>query len=421
MSAHALFSPSAAHRWIPCPGSLLLEQGRPDTSSVHADWGTAAHELAAWCLENVADAAGWLGKYIEAGDREFVVDPEMVECVRTYVDAVRAMLNPGDELMVEQRVEFSRHVGVPDQFGTSDAVVVADGGAELQVHDLKGGRGVRVDAVENPQLMLYALGALDLVEPLGVTPERVRLFIHQPRLDHVSEWVTTPADLAAFAARAAAAAARATVIVERGAPADGDLVPGEKQCRWCKAKATCPALAEKVQADVGADFEDLAVTKTRVTLFKEDAQFVKPERIGAYLASVDLIEDWCKAVRAEAFTRLRAGQPVPGFKLVAGRRGARAWSDPAAAEKLLRETFRLPIEQAYDLKLISPTSAEKLAKAGDIGPRQWPKVQALITQPDGQPSVAPESDKRPALVVTATADEFDAVSPEAPAMADDLV
>lgn len=412
MSAHARFSPSAAHRWIPCPGSLLLEQGKPDSSSVHADWGTATHELAAWSLENTIDAGQWLGKHITAGEREFVVDDEMVRCVRNYVAAILPLLNPGDELMVEQRVEFSRHVGIPDQFGTSDAIVVTADGAEVQVHDLKGGRGVRVDAEENPQLMLYALGALDLVEPLGVTPDRVRLFIHQPRLDHVSEWVTTPADLAAFATRAAASARRAAEILEAGrSVADSaDLVPGEKQCRWCKAKATCPALAAKVQAEIGADF-DVIATGTRPPVPQADD-------LGVKLAACDLIEDWCKAVRAEAFTRLQAGQPVTGFKLVQGRRGARCWTDAAAAEKLLRETFRLPIEQAYDLKLISPTSAEKLAKAGDIGPRQWPKVQALITQPDGQPSVAPESDKRPALVVTATADDFDAVTTEAPATAD---
>ena len=99
---------------------------------------------------------------------------------------------------------------------------------------------------------------------------------------------------------------------------------------------------------------------------------------------------------------------MPGYKLVQGKRGARQWADPAEAEKVLREQFRLPVEKAYDLKLISPTSAEKLAKAGEIGPRQWAKVVPLIVQRDGAPSVAPVSDSRPAITVQPVAEAFDA-------------
>jgi hypothetical protein len=128
------------------------------------------------------------------------------------------------------------------------------------------------------------------------------------------------------------------------------------------------------------------------------------------LSRVDLIEDWCKAVREQAHKRLSEGQELPGWKLVAGKRGARAWTDAKAAEELLRKQFRLTIEQAYDLKLISPTSAEKLAKAGDLGPKQWARAQELIHQPDGKPHVAPESDPRPALAVAAKASEFDTLA-----------
>jgi hypothetical protein len=124
------------------------------------------------------------------------------------------------------------------------------------------------------------------------------------------------------------------------------------------------------------------------------------------LDKVDMIEDWCKAIRAEAERRLLDGQDVPGYKLVQGKKGARQWADAEAAEQMLKQ-FRVKLEDMYDLKLISPTTAEKLAKAETIGKRQWPKLQALITQSEGKPHVAPESDPRPALVRQPVAEMFD--------------
>ena len=123
------------------------------------------------------------------------------------------------------------------------------------------------------------------------------------------------------------------------------------------------------------------------------------------MAAADLIEGWIKAIRAETETRLLAGVVVPGWKVVQGKRGNRAWTDKVAAEAMLK-SMRVPHDQMYDYSVISPTSAEKLSKTESIGPRQWPKVQALITQSEGRPSVAPESDKRPALVMSAVADDF---------------
>jgi len=134
--------------------------------------------------------------------------------------------------------------------------------------------------------------------------------------------------------------------------------------------------------------------------------------LAATLSKVDLIEDWCSAVRAEAHRRLTAGEPVPGYKLVQGKRGNRAWADPDAAEAQLK-AMRLKVEEMYDLKLITPPSAEKLAKAKVIGPRQWPKLQDLITQSEGKPHVAPDSDPRPALTVTPVVDDFTDVTVEA--------
>jgi len=171
------------------------------------------------------------------------------------------------------------------------------------------------------------------------------------------------------------------------------LVPSPKGCQWCRAKATCPALRE----DVLADF-DVVVPET-----------ADEDDLARVMANADMIENWVKAVRAEVERRLLAGTPVRGYKLVQGKRGNRQWESPEVAEATLK-AMRIKHDMMYDYKLASPTSIEKLVKADEIGPRQWTKIQTLITQSAGQPSVAPESDKRPALVTSVDASEFDDVT-----------
>lgn len=409
MSAHALLSPSKAHRFLRCPGSLAIESQYPESSSSFADEGTAAHDLVARCLIEKLDADALIGTGVEVNGKTFVVDDEMAVHAQSYLDAVRAFAQDGGELLVEQRVAYGSAINQPDDiaFGTADAIVLR--GDELIIVDFKYGRGVRVEADENEQLMLYALGALD-VFGLVYDFQRVRLVISQPRVGSLSEWDLSVDDLRKWAELAdeqAGAAVEYHRIGTQGLTAHA-YKPGEKQCRFCKAKADCPALAGNVAKSITDDFEDLSAKGIADAI--DDLPKVFSKALGEKMAVVDLVETWCKAVRARAEAELLAGREVTGFKLVEGRRGPRAWSNKAEAEALLK-AMRLKIEDMYDLSLISPTTAEKLAKAGTIGPRQWPKAQALISQSPGKPSVAPASDKRPAINA---ADDFTDLTTQTP-------
>ena len=413
---HATLSPSSADRWMTCPGSVPLSEGIVDTSSEYAAEGSAAHEIAALCLTSGSDAAAYVGRIVEIDTREIEITSDMAEHIQVYVDHVRnrvaawQALGATVTLEVEQRVPIGHLTGEEGAEGTADAVIIAelpDVRTAIEVVDLKFGRGVEVEATDNRQLRLYALGA---IEKFGMvwTFTEARVAISQPRLStKPAEWEVSLEDLERFGQdvkRASGSVAEARICFANKSP-DFDLFlqPSEKGCKWCKVKGTCGKLAQHVTTTVLDDFEDL--TQAGVEQAIKDVPARSDDNLANAMGCVDLIEDWCKAVRADVERRLLAGGQVPGFKLVEGRAGARKWADEAQAEAVLK-SMRLKQEAMYDFKLISPTQAEKLAKAETIGPRQWPKVEALITRSAPKPSVAPASDKRPALGIKPVHEEF---------------
>lgn len=336
MAAHAILSPSGEHRWGACPGAPAMELDLPATSSKYADEGTAAHFLASECLTSGVNALAHKGKLIHVTDegsewddspgkwcRVFKVDADMVRHIQVYLDIVRDYAKSGP-LLVEQSLPIDHITGEADAEGTGDAVVLPDG--EIIVIDLKYGQGLEVSAEDNGQLKMYALGALKKYEMLGEY-QRARLVIVQPRINtRPSEWDIGIDELVVWGEETSKRAATALTALEFRSNWMGReyqyLNPGEKQCHFCKAKATCPALASNVAEIVGAQFEDITPEHIKAEVAKMASD--SAQLVGAMMESVGLIEDWCTAIRAEVERRLIAGEPVEGYKLVQGKRGNRA-------------------------------------------------------------------------------------------------
>ncbi|QAX31294.1 DUF2800 domain-containing protein [Leisingera sp. NJS204] len=375
MTAHAKLGPSGAHRWMLCPASVEMEAQIPDTGidSPYAVEGTTAHALAEMALANNRDADDYAG--VRFNPDLIHVDDDMVEYVQMYLDYVREL---GGTRFTEQRVDISRWV--PESFGTADNIVFTDDGV-MHVIDLKYGKGVPVFAQNNPQGMCYALGALAAYDFL-FDIETVRIVIHQPRLDVVSEWDISREDLLAWADNELAPAAQAANAE------DAPFNPGDKQCRFCDAKGICRALAEH---NLAVACEGFSVVGDPIST--KDVKSLAPEEIAGLLPQLDLLTKWAKSVEGHAQGLLELGEDVPGFKLVEGR-SVRKWADEDAAGKALSR--KLGAKNAFTKKLITITQAEKELGRGD------PLIVKHTVKPEGKPTIAPVSDKRRTIEIDVT-------------------
>lgn len=414
MTAHAKFGPSKAHRWIPCPGSIALEPEEGGGQSDFADEGSAAHFWASNALQNDRDAEFYRGAEVQPrmAGRAFTCGDEFILNIQMYLDDVRSRA-AGGMLLVEQRLSFSETIEQPDQFGTGDAVIIQND--LLLVEDLKYGMGVQVYAEGNEQLMLYALAALETYEPiLGDTVRRVRGIICQPRLDHIDEHEWTVEELREFAEKAKLSARYAVETMALELPeitAREMFNPGEKQCRWCPAKATCTALAKQIGADVYDDFEML--TNPDKLIVAPEPRVPPVARLSAIYAHLDLIAGWVLAVRGEVERMVGGGMTIEGpdglpMKIVEGKKGNRYW-DEAKEERvagILCGMAGIGPDKAYKPRqVITPSVADKT-----LGKRRHAEfetvLQPYVKQDPGKAKIALGSDPRPPYSGAASESEF---------------
>lgn len=412
MSAHAVRSPSSSGRWLYCTKSLEMEQGIADKPGVYAAEGTAAHFLGYIALVEQKPCEHWKGQFISVdpnGECEchsetppdnkgltlFEVDAEMIKAVQQYVDLVN---NLDGEKFYEKQLPIEDLTHEHNAVGTVDAVAINN--SEIVVVDFKYGKGVKVNVEGNTQLMIYALSAL-IEYGFMYDIKSIRMVICQPRLNNIDEWVIDISELLEFGEKVKEVCKNIN---------DGKTYysPTESTCRWCKAKATCPALTEHVLNTVADDFVNMDVDlRPQLADCKSNVTNSDNEKIAKLLPVVDLIEGFCEAVKTKAESELLSGNAIPGYKLVEGRKGARKWIDVDEAEKAFKAA-RFRKDDMYSMLLISPTQAQKLVDSGVIGIRKWNKIQKLIVQPKGKPTVVSESDKRKPIIVNSV-DDFDII------------
>lgn len=368
---HARLSASSAFRWINCPGSVALSDQCPaPASSSYADEGTLAHAIGELKLRYVNDEIS--KRQLNAKMKPLLQSEyycgEMEEATGYYADAVIEALEAAGEdaeLMIEQ--QFSLDRWVPEGFGTSDAVVI--GGGVIQVIDLKYGKGIKVDARNNPQLRLYGLGAANLFDSL-YDFDTVRMTIIQPRLDHISTEELPLSELLAWAEDDVKPRAQMAM--------DGtDYTAVGDWCRFCPAKAVCRKRAEY-----------------NLSIAKDD--FRKPpllsdEEIGDVLRRADELQHWVKDVGDYALEQALAGKQYDGWKLVEGRSVRKYADDLKVAEALKAAGYDEAM--LYERKLYGISAMEKI-----VGKKRLTETLGdLIMKPAGKPVLVPESDKREAI------------------------
>lgn len=411
MSTHANLSPSKRHRWALCPGSVREEAKYPeDRSNEAAIDGTHSHTLLEHCISEGVEPESMIGQAISDDDGVFTVDADRAARVKVATDYVKQRIGEQFgmcEVLAETRVDPQYLLGRSDMSGTVDIQI--RGTEVLELIDYKDGMGI-VEAEGNMQLELYALGCLaGLKLPVnGNYPwKRVRMTIIQPKLalkgmkPVTSHEVPTQAILDMIG----------KIVVEGAAcdKPDAPLVPGESQCKFCRAKGSCAALASNVMKEVGVMFQPTVTQSLDVAQQSadKDPTSMSDDQIRQIMEAAPLMRQLLEGVEKEALRRMEAGQTIPGLKLVNGR-GSRAWALPEdqMAEKLVK--MGIPKTAIYETKLVTPAKAEKLTWEKRDGTKMQLSDRQLKTMDKeyvvkmaGKLTVVPESDSRPAVVLNA--------------------
>lgn len=376
---HALLSPSAAHRWLTCTPSALLEAQFPDTTSSAAAEGTLAHEIceikARQKFFQKTDF-GYMTKNVATRElNKLRKDPLFQDEMEGYTDdyvseldyqALEFTERPHIEL--ETRLDLTEWI--PEGFGTADCIMI--GGSKLLIADFKYGKGVKVSAENNPQMQIYALGALQKFEMIYQI-DRVVMMIIQPRLSVNPEiWEISADQLRGFGEVVKLKAQQAIA-------GEGEFVPGEAQCRFCRARETCRARADyNIQLAFSPDAGKMP-------------PLITDEEVGMYLARGADVASWLKDLQDYALRACLDGREIPGYKAVEGR-GSRDWTDQAEAFAAL-EKAGVPVEMMYERKALTLAALEKV-----VGKKAFAEaVGAYVVKKPGKPTLVAESDKRPAI------------------------
>lgn len=360
--AHAILSASSSHRWLNCPPSARLCETYEDKGSDYAAEGTDAHSLCEYKLRlalgmEAADPTEHLTWYNE----------EMLDCANGYASYILELVEAAKEtcadpvVLIEQRVDFSRWV--EQGFGTSDAIIISDG--TLHVVDYKHGLGVLVEADNNPQMMCYALGALELFDAI-YDIDAVSMTVYQPRRQNVSTFEMSKDDLFRWADEVLKPTA------ELAFAGDGNFLCGE-WCGFCKAKHECRARAENLM---------LAQYDFKLPPLLEDTE------IEVILTRADQLVSWVNDIKEYALQQAISGKEWTGFKLVEGRSNRRYTDEVAVTQTVTDAGF-----DPYERKLHGITAMQKL-----LGKSRFDELlSAYIEKPQGKPALVPESDKRPVM------------------------